>query len=159
MFLKAPFHLLVLFLVLPFFSCSSKKAWRTHNKGADHNIQFIRNITLTDAINLSKKEEKPIFLDIYTDWCLPCKVMEQEVYSDFVIAKYFNANFINIKAEGDQDTGIRLANLFQVRGYPTLIFLDVQGKLLLKHNGAASVSEFLELGEEARALFQEKKAL
>jgi len=149
------------FLVLLLFvlSCASTKS--THHSGEKPDfakIHFLENTTLTEAIELAKKEDKPIFIDIYTDWCLPCKVMEEEVYSDRAISRYFNDNFINLKANGDEDIGNKLAFLFEVKGYPSLIFVDHRGRLILKHTGGTSSMKFLQLGEKSLSIFQERKS-
>lgn len=150
------------FLVLLLFvlSCASAKS-KLHSelKSEIDKIHFLENTTLTEAIELAKKEDKPIFIDIYTDWCLPCKVMEEEVYSDMAIARYFNDNFINLKANGDEDIGNKLAFLFQAKGYPSLIFVDHRGRLILKHTGGTSNMKFLQLGEKSLAIFKERKSL
>jgi uncharacterized protein YyaL (SSP411 family) len=43
----------------------------------------------------AKKENKLIFMDCYTSWCGPCKMMARETFTNDTVAKYFNEHFIN----------------------------------------------------------------
>lgn len=61
-----------------------------------------RNITVDEAIELSKKENKLIFIDFYTDWCGPCKMMAKNVFPQKHVGDYFNANFICLKLNAEK---------------------------------------------------------
>ncbi len=58
--------------------------------------------TFEEAVRLNKTEPKLIFIDLYTDWCGWCKVMDRTTFADTVIANYMNKNFYAVKfnAEG-----------------------------------------------------------
>ncbi|BCM94327.1 thiol:disulfide interchange protein DsbD [Abditibacteriota bacterium] len=68
---------------------------------------------------------KPLFIDIYTDWCGWCKRLDSDVYPDPRVQQ-MSASFVMLKlnAEG---TGAAFARSMQVTGYPTLIFATAQG--------------------------------
>lgn len=53
----------------------------------------VSRYTFADALELSKKTKKKILLDIYTNWCNGCKVMNNTTFTDSSIAKYINDNF------------------------------------------------------------------
>jgi thiol:disulfide interchange protein len=43
-------------------------------------IEFVKNITWKQVQTRAKKEHKYIFIDCFTTWCGPCKLMEREVF-------------------------------------------------------------------------------
>ena len=45
-------------------------------------------MSFEEAVEKSKKEKRKIFIDVYTDWCGWCKVMDKNTFSQPVIAKY-----------------------------------------------------------------------
>jgi len=49
-----------------------------------------------EALVIAKNENKPIFLEIHTTWCLPCRVLKSQTYSLKEIGDFFNEHFINI---------------------------------------------------------------
>lgn len=76
----------------------------------------------------AKAEHKPVFLDVGTEWCTACNLMEEKTYTDTSIIRIINQNFIAIKAdaEAQPDVGAR----FLEWGWPALIFLDSSGNQL-----------------------------
>jgi thioredoxin-related protein len=65
-------------------------------KGEVHWISF------EQALEKSKKEKKKILIDLYTDWCGWCKVMDKKTYSIKVIADYINKNYYPVKFDAEQ---------------------------------------------------------
>ncbi len=64
----------------------------------------IKWYTLQEAEKLIKENPKPIFIDAYTDWCGWCKKMDQETFTNPVIAEMLNTEFYPVKfnAEGKE---------------------------------------------------------
>jgi len=79
--------------------------------------------------------QKPIFVDVYADWCLPCKQMDKFVFTNDNLAKYLNDNFINYKMDSDGNQGDMIKAVYGVQILPSLIFLDNQGELLKLKEG------------------------
>jgi tetratricopeptide (TPR) repeat protein len=87
--------------------------------------------------------------------------MEQDVFSDKVVADYFNSNFISISVQTDQtvkdDEDIRswyskakeLSLEYQVQVLPTFLFFDPKGNLVYRASGYQDVSSFLDIGKIA----------
>jgi uncharacterized protein len=82
-----------------------------------------------DALNLAKKEDKPIFLSIGYSSCHWCHVMAHESFEDNEIAKIMNEKFINIKVDREERPDIddiyqRACQLVTGNGgWPLSIFL------------------------------------
>jgi thiol:disulfide interchange protein len=80
----------------------------------------------------AKSEKKIIFLDAYAAWCGPCKRMAANVFTDPAVGEYFNKNFVNLKIDMEKGEGVQLSQQYQVQYYPTLFFIDANGKIIKK---------------------------
>jgi len=107
---------------------------------------------LTPLLEKAEKENKLLFVDIMTDWCLPCKMMDEDVFSDPTVISFMNKNFINYKVDAEKENGPLLALVYEVSAYPTLVFIDKAGKVVVKNVGAVSQSQLLNLAKEALAM-------
>jgi len=112
-------------------------------------IDFLPEKTWKEILAQAKKENKLVFLDAYASWCGPCKYMQSDVFTDEAVGTYFNKNFINVKMDMEKGEGVQLSEQFGLTSYPTLYFIDGDGKLLHKRVGSMEVSELLQLGEDA----------
>jgi len=111
-------------------------------------IQFMHD--LDSALNLAKNQNKPIFIDFFTSWCGPCKVMSNNVFPQEKVGNFFNKQFINCKIQcDDKGIGEKLCKIYQVNSYPTLMFLDSNGKLIHSAAGSLSADELIDLSKIA----------
>ena len=115
-------HILVLTL---FFSISFT---------AFSQVNFIIN-DFEKAIALSKETGKPIFIDFYTTWCGPCKMLDKVTFQDKRIAKFMNENFVNLKIDCEKDYGIDLSMKYRIRSYPSFGLIDSDNRLYAKDGG------------------------
>ena len=92
-------------------------------------IQFIHD-NYNEAIAKAKSEKKIIFLDAYTTWCGPCKMMSKLTFTVPEVGSFFNKNFVNLKFDMEKGDGPMLQQKFDVVAYPTLLFIDSSGKLV-----------------------------
>lgn len=144
-------HIFISLLILGIFSgCKTNKdipqeeLLEIDKASAFH---FVKDAPLTKVVDRAIEENKLVFLDIYTDWCLPCQIMDEEVFSDQRLGDYINENFISYKVNAEQGYGPDIATLYNVRGYPTLLFLDHHGRILESKNGMAYHRELREMAE------------
>ncbi len=99
----------------------------------------------------AKKDHKLIFVDLYAVWCAPCKAMAKKVFTETKVGEFYNNSFINIKLDGEKE-GAKLYEKYKVQSYPTYLFVDGDGKLVYKIEGAVSAPKFIEEGEKAKRL-------
>lgn len=118
------------------------------------NFQYNEEITLTEVVDKAIASDKLVFVDFYTDWCTPCKLMDEDVFSDKDMTDFMKANFINYKVDGEKYNGPNLGLMFGVAGFPTLLILDQKGRILERHDGALYHSGLKEMA--LRALDQNK---
>lgn len=112
-------------------------------------IVFLDNPVWTSVLEQAKKENKIIFFDAYATWCGPCKMMDEQTYTDSQVAEFYNRNFINVKYDMEKGEGPLLADRYYVNAYPNLIFISPEGILLHKAVGFLPSNEFLALGQKA----------
>lgn len=120
----------------------------------DYSVSFIENGSISLLMETAKAENKIIFLDFYADWCGPCKQMDREVFQDKQIGDFFNENFINFKVNGDRGSGRELANLYDVKGYPTVVFIDPKGVVLSRQVGLIFQEQLMSLAEQSIELYK-----
>lgn len=116
--------------------------------------QEINWVTLEKAMELQKKNPKKIMMDVYTNWCGPCKMLDKNTFQNADVAKYVNENYYAVKfnAEGNESINYKgqvyanpgykpelasrrnsahdLSRYFQIQAYPTIIFMDEKGDLI-----------------------------
>ena len=110
-------------------------------------IEF-SNIGFEAAMKKSSKSGKLIFIDAYTDWCIPCKKMASTSFMDEEVGEVFNANFINLKVEMEKEAdGQQIAARYRVNSYPTLLIIDGDGNLVKQLIGFQSKDRLLALAE------------
>ncbi len=111
--------------------------------------QEINWLTLEEAVEAQKKEPKKIFMDAYTSWCGPCKMLDKNTFHNKDVADFINKNYYAVKfnAEGDEtinykgktytnpsfnpntrgrNSSHQLSGYFAIRSYPTMLFFDEQ---------------------------------
>ncbi len=93
-------------------------------------IEFVKETTWQQALDRAKKENKLIFMDCYTSWCGPCKMLAKTVFTDPEVGTLFNENFVNVKMDMEQGEGKQLKDRYQVKAYPTLLFINGDGEVV-----------------------------
>ncbi len=80
------------------------------------------------ALAEAKRTGKPIFVDFYTTWCGPCKYLDAVTYKHpTFIAE--SKNWIMVKLDAEKGpANVQLAKKFKIDGYPSMIFLESNGK-------------------------------
>jgi thiol-disulfide isomerase/thioredoxin len=126
-----------------------------HSQGEGTGLKGIRFFqgTFDEALKKAEQEEKLIFMDAFTTWCGPCKRMAANVFPDQAVGEFYNANFINLKIDMEKGEGPGLAQRYGVRSYPTLLYIDSDGKVVHNGAGARPPEAFIELGQEALKKF------
>ena len=111
------------------------------------NIQFASSPTLGHVLEFADRMHKPVFIDFYSPWVATCTRMEEQVFTQDALAHYFNTHFINYKVNvGGDPSEQQLADMYGVTHFPTMLFVDGKGKVMLRHEGPATASQLLEMG-------------
>ena len=105
--------------------------------------------SFSQTIQQAKKENKLIFLDAFASWCGPCKLLDKNVFPKKEVGDYFNANFLNLHIDMEKGEGIEIAKKYSIYSYPTLLFIDGDGKVVYKAAGYMSPQELISIAKEA----------
>lgn len=107
----------------------------------------------------AKKEKKMVFIDTYTSWCGPCKMMLNTIFKMQNVADFYNQNFICYKIDAEKGEGVAIAKEFGINSFPTYLFLDGNGTLFYRSGGSMPAEKFIAEGEAALDLFKDKKSM
>jgi thiol:disulfide interchange protein len=153
-------YLLVIMLLVT-FGCSSRKKIIDKEDNISniediekveenkYAINFIKAELLSDVLTRAEKEDKWIYLDLGAKWCLPCKLMKQEVYSNKETVQIINENFIPYMVDVEKGEGPDLKLIFEIKSYPTLLFIDSKGKVKLRKESSLSGTGLISFAKEA----------
>jgi thiol:disulfide interchange protein len=96
---------------------------------------------------MAEKEGKLLFIDCYTTWCTPCKVLDKEVFQNDKVGKYMNKKFICLRIDMETDAGLAMMRKYVITVYPTLIFGKVDGTEIKRVSGSMNPDEFITLAK------------
>lgn len=99
----------------------------------------------------AKKQQKMVFVDVYTDWCAPCKQMDSEVFTLQQVGELYNSLFISYRLNAEKGEGIKLASQYAVKSYPCYLFLDDAGNVIDRGGDYQPAAAFIALGSRAVA--------
>lgn len=115
-----------------------------------------QDITIKEAVEKAKAENKYVFVDVYTNWCGPCKMMDDQVFPLKEVGDYFNTHFISVKKNAEVgEEGPRFANKYGIKAYPTFVILDNNGELTHMFAGGILDLTFI---DKVNVAFNESKA-
>ena len=110
-------------------------------------IEFFQG-SWKDAMAKAKSEDKLLFVDAYAKWCGPCKAMAKNVFTQQKVGDFFNVNFINLKLDMEEADGVTFGHKYPVSAYPTLFFLDGEGKIVKTIKGGQQPEGLISHGED-----------
>jgi len=128
--------------------------------------QEIKWMTMDEALAAQKKDPKPIFLDVYTDWCGPCKTMDQRTFRDKGVSEFISGVYYAVKfnAEGNSEVtykGIKYSNpefiknhkgknsthdftkFLKVQAYPTMYIFNADGEIVTSIMGLRTAKDLI----------------
>lgn len=125
-------------------------------------VQFVHGLKWTEVKAKAKAENKYIFVDCFTTWCGPCKMVSTKIFPLEEVGQFFNQNFINVKVQMDKTPHDKedvkawysdvdtIAKIGQVVNYPTFLYFTPAGELIHRYVGAPSEpNEFIEYAKAA----------
>lgn len=112
-------------------------------------IEFFHG-SYADALEKAKKENKRIFVDVYTSWCGPCKQMAKDVFTQPEVGKYYNSNFVCLKLDAEKEKDHPFFEKYQAGGYPSFFWLDATGSLIEMNVGYLQPQVLIQKGQTVK---------
>ena len=99
--------------------------------------------SVSEVLSKAKSQNKVIMVDVLTEWCKWCVELDNKVYSNKEVSDFANANQVNYKIDAEVGEGIDFAKQYNVNGYPTILFLNPEGKEIDRIVGYMPAKDFL----------------
>ncbi|MBK9734893.1 MAG: thioredoxin family protein [Saprospiraceae bacterium] len=125
-------------------------------KEIDFAFIFMKSKNLSSVLDSAGARNKLVYLDLNVSWCIPCKLMQRDVYTHQSTADFFNDNFVNYMVDVELEEGPDLKFIYDVHSLPTLLFLDAKGRVIHRTEGGKYHSELI---ENARIALEKAKMI
>ncbi|MCX8531567.1 thioredoxin family protein [Chryseobacterium luquanense] len=112
-------------------------------------IKFEEGSNFKTILAKAKKENKLVFIDAYAVWCGPCKLMVKNIFPLKPVGDYYNKNFVNAKIDMEKGEGIELAKKFNVKVFPTYLFINGDGEEVHRTIGYVEEKDFIQFAMDA----------
>lgn len=94
------------------------------------------------AIQLAQKDSQFVFVDLYADWCLPCRIMEKTTFKDSTVIQLLNEHFHPVKLNAESEDIIQcnhwprpirscVVENWKLQGIPSVVLVGPSGNYLL----------------------------
>jgi thioredoxin-related protein len=100
-------------------------------------------ISIEEALAKAEKEQKNVFIDVYTTWCGPCKRMDENVFSRKDVGERMAKEYIALKIDNERSPYRDAVGKYGIKGYPTMLILDSKGKEIGRIYGSRSPEGFM----------------
>ncbi|MBP7272228.1 MAG: thioredoxin family protein [Saprospiraceae bacterium] len=118
-------------------------------------VYFPESEPVSTVFTVSKQMQRPVLMKFYTDWCVQCKRMDEEVFGDVATSTYINENFIAVKVDGELLKDYEFVEKYAIKAFPTTLILDETGKVLSRLIGYYGQ---IPLNEELRSVIRTRQA-
>ena len=131
-----------LLALLPMTACQRMETGPAANDPAGPGIAFASG-SFDDALAKARSEKRLVLVDVYTDWCGWCKKLDREVFSDAKVAAAASA-LVAVRVNAEKG-GEKIAERYDVQGFPTILFVDGAGNVVKRIDGYVDADEMLRI--------------
>jgi len=108
------------------------------------------------AFEKAQKDPKLVFVDLYADWCIPCRVMDKNVYSNPIVGGLLNTQFYPVKLDVDSQDSIMCDgqkktvqrcyfDVWELNALPAFVLMAPKGMTILTVTDSMSPQEMQDL--------------
>ena len=97
--------------------------------------------------SISNTGSKAVIIDFYADWCIPCKELDANTFSDpevVKISKQFDTYKADMTKSLDEEVEA-LRDKYKIIGVPTILILNSKGEEVNRITGFVNANEFLKI--------------
>lgn len=109
-------------------------------------IEFFKG-SFEDVLKKAQAENKKVFIDFYTVWCGPCKLMSRDVFPDAEVGAYFNSKFVCYQINAEDKAFEAEVKKYKISAYPGLVITDAAGNMLGQQFGALDAAHFIKFAK------------
>src|SRR5262245_22764339 len=85
------------------------------------------DLSFDEALKAAQNSNKVVMIDFFTTWCGPCKRLDETTWKDEKVQQFLSEKMIALKIDAEKQ--IELAKRYNVRAYPTIVFVKPDGSL------------------------------
>jgi len=100
-----------------------------------------RALAFDAACAAAKGESKVVMIDFFTTWCGPCKKLDAVTWKDEAVVRWLTEKTVALKIDAEKEE--QLAERFRVDAYPSVVFVQPDGKELGRLVGYKEPQAFL----------------
>ena len=130
-------------------------------------------MSFEEAQEAMKKQPKKLFVDVYTHWCGPCKMLDRNTFSNAQFAEFVNQNYYPVKFNAQDENDIvfagktfsnpnydpakgqyrrngtnQLTSAMGVRAFPTMVILNEQLEIMQAVRGYKTAQQLQPILEQ-----------
>lgn len=98
-------------------------------------------LTLEKALEKAKAENKLVFVDTYTSWCMPCKYMANTIFPKVEMGEYLNPRFVCVKYNTEKGEGAEIMKRYEISSFPTFLILNTDGEVQHRIVGGSETAD------------------
>ncbi len=105
-------------------------------------VPWLEDRSWEEVVTLATWFERPILVDFTADWCVPCRRLEKEVYTDPAVVALLQ-QVLTYKVDADKTENQDLKQHFLVHSLPTLVLCRPNGEEIDRIVGYRPAEDFL----------------
>lgn len=118
-------------------------------------IHFEHGSTWAEVKAKAKAENKYIFMDCFTTWCGPCKMMSAQIFPQEKVGNFMNDKYVSVKVQMDQTAkdneevkqwytdAQQIEKDYSIRAYPTFLVFAPDGHIVDRQVGGSEADQFI----------------
>lgn len=89
-----------------------------------------KKVSMQQVLDQAKKENKYVFVDIWTTWCGVCKAIDKYIFTRKDVSDFFNQHTVNLTFDAEYGAWRDVAHKFSATAYPTILIVNPQGEIV-----------------------------
>jgi thiol:disulfide interchange protein len=85
---------------------------------------------LPEALALAKSQHRPVLVDFSAIWCPTCRLLHRTVFTDAAVKAAITQGYVLARVDYDAAEAPAFMQQYGVTGFPSLLVLDADGRLL-----------------------------